>query len=229
DLEGLVAPSDEQDRRPADERLPGEQRPPDHVWHHPGYEPSDQSRGDHQPVGDGVEDLSELRNLVEAAGEIAVDPVGAPDEKDQPGCQPHPPLAQQHPPEVRDGEEPDERDQVGNREDASVHPASVVSAPPPASPFGSACPRRLTGGGGNMGHHGPWRSLVARLTGGQEVVGSNPAGPTRNPLIRAGFTLSRARTITPSASPGAEGSAGLKETPYVAAGPLRARATKESR
>ena len=25
---------------------------------------------------------------------------------------------------------------------------------------------------------GPWRSLVARLTGGQEVAGSNPAGPT---------------------------------------------------
>ena len=25
---------------------------------------------------------------------------------------------------------------------------------------------------------GPWRSLVARFTGGEEVVGSNPAGPT---------------------------------------------------
>ena len=27
--------------------------------------------------------------------------------------------------------------------------------------------------------HGLWRRLVARLTGGQEVVGSNPASPTR--------------------------------------------------
>lgn len=26
--------------------------------------------------------------------------------------------------------------------------------------------------------YGLWRSLVARLTGGQEVVGSNPASPT---------------------------------------------------
>jgi hypothetical protein len=26
--------------------------------------------------------------------------------------------------------------------------------------------------------HGPWLSLVERLSGGQEVVGSNPAGPT---------------------------------------------------
>ena len=25
---------------------------------------------------------------------------------------------------------------------------------------------------------GPWRSLVARLTGGQKVAGSNPVGPT---------------------------------------------------
>src|SRR5690606_22523336 len=38
---------------------------------------------------------------------------------------------------------------------------------------------------------GPWRSLVARLTGGQEVVGSNPAGPTgRNPPIGGGLVLS---------------------------------------
>ncbi len=29
---------------------------------------------------------------------------------------------------------------------------------------------------------GIWRSLVARLTGGQKVVGSNPAIPTTNPF-----------------------------------------------
>mgnify|MGYP006877029458 FL=1 len=32
--------------------------------------------------------------------------------------------------------------------------------------------------------HGLWRSLVARLTGGQEVVGSNPASPTTFPRVR---------------------------------------------
>ena len=30
-----------------------------------------------------------------------------------------------------------------------------------------------------QGRHGEWRSLVAHLTGGQEVAGSNPASPTR--------------------------------------------------
>jgi len=29
----------------------------------------------------------------------------------------------------------------------------------------------------SLSQHGIWRSLVARLTGGQEVVGSNPAIP----------------------------------------------------
>src|SRR5690606_2282877 len=39
---------------------------------------------------------------------------------------------------------------------------------------------------------GLWRSLVARLTGGQEVVGSNPASPTiRNPRTSGGFCVSR--------------------------------------
>lgn len=44
----------------------------------------------------------------------------------------------------------------------------------------------------SSGFHGPWRSLVARLTGGQEVVGSNPAGPTRKPAPLSGFPLSEA-------------------------------------
>ena len=30
---------------------------------------------------------------------------------------------------------------------------------------------------------GAWRSLVARLSGGQEVVGSNPAAPTKSPQL----------------------------------------------
>ena len=32
--------------------------------------------------------------------------------------------------------------------------------------------------------NGLWRSLVAHLTGGQGVAGSNPAGPTRKTRIR---------------------------------------------
>ena len=34
---------------------------------------------------------------------------------------------------------------------------------------------------------GPWRSLVARLTGGQEVAGSNPAGPTSGGFVPTGL------------------------------------------
>ncbi len=42
--------------------------------------------------------------------------------------------------------------------------------------------------------HGPWRSLVARLTGGQEVVGSNPAGPTIcEGINRSYWSLQRSR------------------------------------
>lgn len=37
--------------------------------------------------------------------------------------------------------------------------------------------------------HGLWRRLVARLTGGQEVVGSNPASPTTFPRVRVRICL----------------------------------------
>ena len=53
---------------------------------------------------------------------------------------------------------------------------------------GIACERR--GLPNNAGYYhgcGLWRSLVARLTGGQEVAGSNPASPTgRKPLNAMG-------------------------------------------
>ena len=41
---------------------------------------------------------------------------------------------------------------------------------------------------------GPWRSLVARLTGGQEVVGSNPAGPTIGNRLQGRFLCVRERS-----------------------------------
>ena len=34
-------------------------------------------------------------------------------------------------------------------------------------------------------HRGTWRSLVARLTGGQEVAGSNPVVPTKRKSCRS--------------------------------------------
>ncbi len=41
--------------------------------------------------------------------------------------------------------------------------------------------------------NGPWRSLVARQSGGLEVVGSSPTGPTtrlpKNPCVGGGFLL----------------------------------------
>src|SRR5690606_17669094 len=83
-----------------------------------------------QPVGDRIQDLSESRNLIQATGEVAVDPVGPSDDEYQTRGQPDPLLAEEDVPKVRDGEEPDERNEVGNREDASVHAVSVVTAPP---------------------------------------------------------------------------------------------------
>ncbi len=42
--------------------------------------------------------------------------------------------------------------------------------------------------------HGTWRSLVAHLTGGQGVAGSNPVVPTENVHVRAGIgSVSKAR------------------------------------
>jgi hypothetical protein len=46
----------------------------------------------------------------------------------------------------------------------------------------------------SSGIHGPWLSLVERLSGGQEVVGSNPAGPT---LAPPGPERSRLASIHP--------------------------------
>ena len=46
---------------------------------------------------------------------------------------------------------------------------------------------------------GLWRSLVARLTGGQEVVGSNPASPTKeNPRRNGGFLIPGVELVVPA-------------------------------
>src|ERR1700749_3587409 len=45
------------------------------------------------------------------------------------------------------------------------------------------CPR-LAGTPLPASHHGTWRSLVAHLTGGQGVAGSNPVVPTENWQVR---------------------------------------------
>ena len=57
--------------------------------------------------------------------------------------------------------------------------------------------------------NGLWRRLVARLTGGQKVVGSNPASPThRSPRNPGGFVVSEARS-DPEERPPRGGGSGL--------------------
>ncbi len=67
-----------------------------------------------------------------------------------------------------------------------LRPATSTSMRPVAGRHydGGATPMHLSSGilpepaGDRLLIRGLWRSLVARLTGGQEVVGSNPASPT---------------------------------------------------
>src|SRR5699024_625093 len=49
-------------------------------------------------------------------------------------------------------------------------------------------PSARTGDGCAHDDHGTWRSLVAHLTGGQGVVGSNPAVPTQKQQVMKGST-----------------------------------------
>jgi hypothetical protein len=52
---------------------------------------------------------------------------------------------------------------------------------------------RLSSAAGNAGGDGLWRSLVAHLTGGQVVAGSNPVSPTTKSAGRGGFREIRSR------------------------------------
>ena len=58
------------------------------------------ARGDEQhPVGNRVEDLAELAALVEVTGDVAVDPVGGAEDREQHGGRDRLVLAQQQPEE----------------------------------------------------------------------------------------------------------------------------------
>src|SRR5690606_31447395 len=81
--------------------------------------------GDHQPIGDRVEELAEGAHLVELASQVAVDPVGSSYDEDQPGGQTESLFGQQHPPEIGHGEQAHERHEVGDRENPITHPASL--------------------------------------------------------------------------------------------------------
>ena len=79
-----------------------------------------------------------------------------------------------------------------NRKKASFHP-SIPCIWPLLSTPAIATTRAATS---IPAHNGLWRSLVARLTGGQEVAGSNPASPTTNPLL-TGFPLLSSAMVAP--------------------------------
>ncbi|KAJ1684297.1 hypothetical protein LUZ63_020590 [Rhynchospora breviuscula] len=87
---------------------------------------------------------------------------------------------------------PEELDEVSQR--TLSRPVRPWSGAPRG--WGSVLPgRRETGG------IGLWRSLVAHLTGGQGVAGSNPVSPTTKPQVRGRVTARRGCTSGPLETP----------------------------
>ena len=69
----------------------------------------DRPRDEHHPVRDRVEDLADLAALVEVPGDVAVDPVGGPEDREQDPGRDRAVLAEQEPEEDRDAGQPGER------------------------------------------------------------------------------------------------------------------------
>ena len=82
--------------------------------YHTGTLPSIEDRADRDeeehPIGDGIEDLAELRRLVEVAGDVTVDEVGRAERSKEQGGRNSVPLVEQKPQEDRQAEQPHDGD-----------------------------------------------------------------------------------------------------------------------
>ena len=78
-----------------------------------------------QAVGHRVEDLAEVADLVEAAGDVAVEEVGDAQPGQQPGGRGAVLLAEEEPEEQRAEAQPHDRDDVGDGEDAVLAPGGA--------------------------------------------------------------------------------------------------------
>ncbi len=92
---------------------------------HSGIAPSMMIGGDRddeqQPIDGGVEDLAELADLVEAPGEVAVDPVRGAQRPEDQRCTDLIVEAEEHPEEHRQAQQPNEGEQVRHRPDPVEH------------------------------------------------------------------------------------------------------------
>ena len=82
-----------------------------------GDDDADQGDDEQQAVDGRVEDLAELADLPEAAGEVAVDPVGGPEPAEQPRGGGRIVASEQEVEEQRQTGQPQQGEQVGNGED----------------------------------------------------------------------------------------------------------------
>ena len=168
---------------------------PNHSGHRPVHDDGDDRGADQDPVGGRIEDLAEGRDLVVAAGHVAVDPVGGAEDGQQHGGGGLAVQPEEQPQEQRDAQQPDQRDDVGSGQDPAqtlffVHAPQSTGAARPDRAIAPSHPRM---GPFARSRVPEWRRAAIRTVprpalraaGGADRPGHGPA-LRRHQLGRAG-------------------------------------------